>query len=109
MRRAVLPLFALLACDPLPPMPPVFIAPIRPVSTDDLEVVFGGAIVGGPPFTYRTSWYRDDVWREDLTGPTVPWTATSEGETWCTEGVTPHGEEAGEPSLASVTIVEATP
>jgi formylglycine-generating enzyme required for sulfatase activity len=93
-----------------PSTPIVVIAPSAP-ATDALltaSVTTASTDADGDAVTVAWTWLKDGV-ATAFTGPTVPATATTKGETWTARATPSDGTHAGTPGEASVVIANTAP
>lgn len=95
-----------------PPIAPsVRIAPVSPVTTQDLkvEVVTDSTDADGDPVTYRYAWFKNDVLQPSLTDPIIAAAMTFKTQTWRVV-VTPNdGKVDGISAEDSVTVMNSPP
>ncbi|MGB0590515.1 MAG: hypothetical protein ACPGU1_12635 [Myxococcota bacterium] len=102
-----------LTVDGRPNRPVIALSPKVPTVADDLIVTLVHSATdenrASDTLTYRYRWFADDVARPDLTGPTVPATATLRGQVWSVQVAASDPYGYGGSSVAEVTIGNAPP
>ncbi len=91
--------------------PRISIAPLDPVTADDLRAQVDDYVLDGTagPLTVTWSWYRGAEAVPAIDGDTVLRAATTKGETWRVEAVVSDGVETTPPGVAQVTVINAQP
>ncbi len=94
-----------------PTTPSIRLSPAPAYVTDDLTVVFDTESTDddGDIIQYVYRWSVDGAVRDELTQPTVPASALTQGEVWSVEVTATDGALTSAPATASVTIENRLP
>ncbi|MDP6945288.1 MAG: VCBS domain-containing protein, partial [Myxococcota bacterium] len=99
--------------DGRPSRPVIALEPSDPDTADDLVVTFVHEAQdynrASNALTYRYRWFVDQVERDDLSGDTVPHTATLRGQSWSVRVAASDPTGFGDEAVATVSIGNAAP